>query len=95
MPSCVLGRVWCACVSLGRCTWLNTLSCVYGLGQTSGQTPLYIASEKGYVGVVEVLVRAGAALDQATVCDCMPCCAAGRVWCARVSLGRRTQVVML
>ncbi len=70
------------------CLWL-------GLGQTNGWTPLFVASAQGHVGVVEALVKAGAALNQAAVCDRMPFSAAGRVLCARVSLGRRTQVVML
>ena len=69
------------------CLWL-------GLGQRYGWTPLFIASFKGHVAVVEALVKAKAALNQATVCDRMPSCAAGRVWCARVSLGRRTQADM-
>ncbi len=47
----------CLCV----CLWL-------GLGQTGGATPLFIASEKGYVAVVEALVKAKAALNQAQVC---------------------------
>jgi hypothetical protein len=62
----------------------------FGLGQTGGSTPLFIARMYGHIGVVEALVKAGAALNQAEVCDCMPSCAAGRVWCARVSLGQRT-----
>ncbi len=76
----------------------ETCMCVYpwlGLGQTGGATPLFIASENGHVEVVEVLVKAKVALNQAMVCDCIPSCAAGRVWCARVSLGRRKQVGML
>jgi hypothetical protein len=69
----------CMCV----CLWL-------GLGQNDGRTPLYTASFKGHVGVVEALVKAGAALNQAAVCDCMPSCAAGGV----VSLGWRTRADM-
>jgi hypothetical protein len=69
---------------------------ICGLGQTdaSRATPLCVASFKGHVAVVEALVKAKAALNQATVCDRMPFSAAGRVWCARVSLGRRTQADM-
>jgi hypothetical protein len=57
------------------------------LGQTDGRTPLYTACREGHVAVVEVLgkalVKAGASVNQAAVCDRMPSCAAGRV----VSLG--------
>ncbi len=60
--------------------------CVCGFGQTDGATPLFVASEEGHVAVVEALVKAGATVDQATVCDCMPFSAAGRV-CSRISLG--------
>ncbi len=69
------------------CLWL-------GLWQNDGASPLFVASQEGHVGVVEALVKAKAALNQATVCDRMPFSAAGLVLCARVSLGRRTQVVM-
>ncbi len=53
--------------------------CLYVAWQRSGTTPLYIASQNGHVAVVEALMKAGAALNQATVCDCMPSCAAGPV----------------
>ncbi len=43
------------------CLWL-------GLGQNDGRTPLYIASQNGHVAVVEALVKAEAALNQAGVC---------------------------
>ncbi len=76
-------REACICV----CLWL-------GLGQNDGRTPLYIASEKGDVAVVEALVKARAALDQARVCDRMPFSAAGRV-CACVSLGRCSRADIL
>ena len=64
-------------------------------GQTDGATPLYAASEKGHVAVVKALVKAGATVDQATVWDRMPFSAAGGVWCARMSLVRRTRVESL
>ncbi len=51
--------------------------CVCGLGHTDGATPLFIASQEGHVAVVEALVKAKAALNQAKVCDCIPSCAAG------------------
>ncbi len=60
--------------------------CVCGLGQTDVATPLCVASEEGHVAVVEALVKAKAALNQAKVYDCIPSCAAGRVRCARMSL---------
>ncbi len=37
--------------------------------QTDGCTPLYVASEKGHDEVVRALVGAGAAVNQATVCE--------------------------
>ena len=64
------------------CLWL-------GLGQNDGATPLYVASENGHVDVVKALVKAGAALNQAEVCDRMPSCVSSVV-CTRMSLGRRT-----
>ena len=64
--------------TLCLCLWL-------GLGQTDGWTSLLIASLYGRVAVVEVLVKARAAVNQASVCDRMPSCAAGRVWCTCVS----------
>ena len=82
------GCLWqCGETCLWVCLWL-------GLGQNDGRTPLYIASEKGDVAVVEALVTARAALDQARVCDRMPFSAAGRV-CACVSLGRCSRADIL
>ena len=37
--------------------------------QTDGWTPLYAASDNGHVEVVRTLVGAGAAVNQATVCE--------------------------
>ena len=66
------------------CLWV----CLWpGLGQTDGWTPLFVASAQGHVGVVDALVKAKAALNQADVCDRVPSIAAGRVRCACVSLG--------
>jgi hypothetical protein len=70
-------------------------ACVCGLWQTDGQTPLFVASQNGHVAVVKALVKARATVDQATVCDCMPLSAACRLWCARMSLVRRTRVEIL
>ena len=36
-------------------------------GQTTGATPLYIASQEGHVEAVRALVELGAAVNQATV----------------------------
>ena len=35
--------------------------------QSNGETPLYVASQKGHADVVSVLVKAGAAINQARV----------------------------
>ncbi len=70
-------------------------ACVCGLVQTDGQTPLLIASLHGYVAVVKALVKARATVDQAMVWDRMPFSATCRLWCARMSLGRRTRVESL
>ena len=43
------------------CLWL-------GLVQNNGWTPLCAASQKGHIAVVEALVKAKAALNQAKVC---------------------------
>ena len=42
--------------------------------QTDGVTPLYAASDNGHVEVVRALVGAGAAVNQADVCDDWGCC---------------------
>ena len=36
-------------------------------GQTTGATPLFIASQEGHVGAVRALVELGAAVNQAKV----------------------------
>ena len=45
--------------------------------QTDGVTPLYAASDHGHVEVVRAVVGAGAAVNQAEVCD--DC---GGCWCS-------------
>ena len=52
------------------------MGCVHvsGVLQTNGCTPLYAASLNGHVEVVRVLVGAGAAVNQADVCDDWACC---------------------
>jgi hypothetical protein len=55
--------------------WLRTWSlcdmCVFVAvdGQSTGSTPLIAASLAGHVEFVRALVRAGAALNQAEVCE--------------------------
>jgi hypothetical protein len=53
--------------------------CVCVAWQTDGWTPLYVASEKRHVEVVRALVGAGAAVNQATVCEDL-----GGCWCSGV-----------
>ncbi len=44
------------------------MACVLcGVLQTTGATPLYIASQSGHVECVRALMDGGAAIDQATV----------------------------
>jgi hypothetical protein len=51
--------------------WWVRVSVVW---QTDGTTPLYTACLNGHVEVVRALVGAGAAVNQANVCDDRACC---------------------
>ncbi len=51
--------------------WCVRVSVVW---QTDGTTPLYAACRNGHVEVVRSLVGAGAAVNQADVCDDWGCC---------------------
>ena len=61
------------------CEWAIVVLCdrVCVVWQTDGATPLYIASQEGHDEVVRALVGAGAAVNQATVCDDL-----GGRWCS-------------
>jgi ankyrin repeat protein len=66
------GGCWCSRVrdDVVACAFSSFCMCgVRGVVQADGATPMYIASVYGNVEVVRALVGAGAAVNQAKVCE--------------------------
>jgi hypothetical protein len=68
---CVYEMRWwsgLACRSCGRSLCLGD-ACLSMVSQADNSTPLYVASKGGHLNVVKALLRAGAAVNEATVRD--------------------------